>query len=152
MDKESIKQELESLFEQRFTSQGFELIEVICRQERAGIFLRILADRLGGGINLDECAQLSRQISQALDQKDMITSRYMLEVSSPGLDRRLESKKDFLRSLNKKAVFFLNEQIDGKCEWNGLISKVEEERVFINSGKSILEIPLTKINKAQLVI
>ena len=152
MDKESIKQELELLFEQKFTCQGFELIEVICRQEGEGLFLRILVDRLGGGINLDECAQISRQISQALDQKEMIASAYMLEVSSPGLDRRLVSKKDFLRSLNKKAVFFLNEQIAGKCEWNGLISKVEEERVFIDSGKSILEIPLTKINKATLII
>ncbi len=152
MDKESVKQELELLFEQRFVAQGFELVDVIYRKEGAHLFLRILADRVGGGINLDECAQLSRDINQALDELDIIGSRYMLEVSSPGLDRCLVTQKDFTRSLNKKAVFYLSELINGKCQWHGVISKVDGESVFIDSGGSILGIPLTKINKATLTI
>jgi len=152
MDKESIKQELELLFEQKFIPQGFELVDVIYRQERARLFLCIFADRLGGGINLDECAQLSRQISQALDEKDIITSRYMLEVSSPGLDRLLKRQSDFLRSLNKEAVFFLNDLVNGKCQWQGIISKADEATVYLQVRGEILKIPLVKINKAQLVI
>ena len=152
MDKESIKQELELLFQQKFVAQGFELVDVIYRQEGERLFLRILADRLSGGINLDECAQLSRDISCALDGLDIIPSRYMLEVSSPGLDRNLATQKDFMRSLNKKAVFYLSELINGKCQWHGEISKVDGKSVFIDSGGSILEIPLTKINKATLII
>ncbi|MCG2714364.1 MAG: ribosome maturation factor RimP [Candidatus Omnitrophica bacterium] len=152
MDKESVRQELELLFQERFVAQGFELVDVIYRKEGAHLFLRILADRVGGGINLDECAQLSRDISQALDELDIIPSRYMLEVSSPGLNRCLATQKDFMRSLNKKAVFYLSELINGKCQWHGEISKVDGESVFIDSGGSILEIPLTKINKATLTI
>jgi len=157
MNKESVKQELELLFEQRFVAQGFELVDVIYRQEGAHLLLRILADRAGGGINLDECAQLSRDISQALDELDIIFSRYVLEVSSPGLDRCLATQKDFLRSLNKKATFYLSELINGKCQWHGKISKVEGQSVFIDrlenhkSGQ-LLEIPLKKINKATLII
>ncbi|MCX5669477.1 MAG: ribosome maturation factor RimP [Candidatus Omnitrophica bacterium] len=152
MDRESIKQELELLFEQKFVAQGFELVDVIYRQERAHIFLCIFADRLGGGINLDECAQLSRQISQALDEKNIIASRYILEVSSPGLDRLLKRQSDFLRSLNKEAVFFLNDLVSGKCQWQGIISKADEATVYLQVRGEILKIPLVKINKAQLVI
>ena len=152
MDKEGIRQELELLFEQRFAAQGFELVDVIYRQEGGHLFLRILADHSGGGINLDECAQLSRDISQALDEKDIIPSRYMLEVSSPGLDRCLVTQKDFLRSLNKEVFFYLSELINGKCQWHGEISEVDGASVFINSCGKILEIPLTKINKATLII
>jgi ribosome maturation factor RimP len=152
MDKESLEQELELLFEQRFVAQGFELVDVIYRQEGKHLFLRILADRLGGGINLDECAQLSREISQVLDEKDIIGSGYMLEVSSPGLDRTLKSKKDFRRCLNKQVVFFLNDLVNGKCQWEGLIARVDDANVFINRAGQILEIPLAKINKATLII
>ncbi len=140
------------LFEQKFVAQGFELVDVIYRNEGAHLFLRILADRSGGGINLDECARLNREIGQALDEKNIITSRYMLEVSSPGLDRSLTTQKDFLRSLNKEASFYLSELINGKCQWHGKITKVEGASVFINSCGKILEIPLAKINKARLII
>lgn len=152
MDKESLKQKIELLFDQEFSSQGFELVDLTCRQDGAVISLRILADRLGGGINLDECARISRQISAALEQDEAALVSYVLEVSSPGLDRPLRNKKDFLRFLNKKAVFFLSEKIEGKCEWSGSISKVQGECVFIDCGTSILEIPLSKINKAVLII
>ena len=140
------------MFEQKFANQGFELVDVICRQEGAQLFLSILADRLGGGINLGECAQISRQISRELDERNIIASGYRLEVSSPGLDRLLKKERDFLRSLNKKAVFFLNDLINGKCQWQGIISKVDQATVYLQVAGEILEIPLIKINKAQLVI
>ena len=152
MQKEGIRQELELLFEQKFVALGFELVDLIYRQDGGGLFLTVLADRLGGGINLDECAKLNRQISSALDEKGIIASRYVLEVSSPGLDRCLVTQKDFMRSLNKKAVFYLSELINGKCQWQGQISKVQGQSVFIDNCGCRLEIPLTKINKATLII
>lgn len=147
-----MEKELEMLFEQRFVAQGFELVEVNYRQEGANIFLSVLADRLDGRINLDECAQLSRDLSQALDEKDIFASRYILEVSSPGLDRLLKTEKDFLRSLNKEAVFFLNVLVGGKCQWQGTISKVNPTTVYLQAASQVVEIPLITINKAQLVI
>jgi ribosome maturation factor RimP len=131
---------------------NIELVDLSFVRASGGVIIKLLVDKIGGGINLDECAQLSRDISQALDEKDIIASRYMLEVSSPGLDRRLLRQKDFLRSLNKKAVFYLKDLVSGKCQWQGIISKVDEATVYLQVPGELLEIPLIKINKAQLVI
>lgn len=152
MDKLGFQRELELLFQQRFTAEGFELVDVIYRQEGGYLHLGVLADRIGGRINLDECARLSREISQAFDQNNNIASGYLLEVSSPGLDRLLKKQNDFSRSLNKEAVFFLDGLINGKCQWQGKISKVDQVNVYLQVAGILLEIPLEKINKAQLVV
>ena len=147
-------------------SLNFVLVDIICRYEGGDFFIRILADRPQGhglassgqshkpegGINLDECAMLNRDIGKLLDEKDMIQERYILEVSSPGLDRPLKTKEDFSLFLNKKAKFFLNELINGKLEWEGLINKVGEESVSISMADSLIEVPFLKINKARLII
>ena len=116
------------------------------------MILRILVDRPEGGITLDECARLNIQISNLLDEKDILQTRYILEVASPGLDRPLKAKNDFLRCINRKARFFFNEPINGKIELEGVISKVENESVFIESNDQVIEIPLTGINKVKQII
>lgn len=140
------------LFGQIFFASGFELVDLIYRPEGGKLVLRILVDRLAGGINLDECAQINRKISQVLEEKELIASDYILEVSSPGLDRPLAGQRDFERSLNKEAVFYLNDLLNGKCQWQGIIHQAHPASVFLKVVDEILEIPLTKINKAQLVI
>lgn len=131
---------------------NFELVEFIHRYEGRDLVLRLLVDKPEGSISMGECAQLNRRIGQLLDEKDIIASRYILEVSSPGLDRPLKTREDFMRCLNKQAVFFLNDLVNDRCQWQGLISKVGEHSVFIIQSGQVLEVPLTKINKAKLVI
>jgi ribosome maturation factor RimP len=150
--KESLIKELEYLILPCFASANVELIDLICRQEGRKLIIRILADYPQDGITLDECAMLNRRLGELLDEKNIIPCEYILEVSSPGLDRSLKRKKDFLRCLNREVVFFLNDFIDGKCQWQGVVAKADEACVFIQSAEKIIEIPLTKINKAQLVI
>ncbi len=145
-------EELNVLFSGYLESQSLELIDLICRPEGKRWVLTVLADRPQGGITLQECAWLCRQLKNLLEEKNIINGDYVLEVSSPGLDRPLKSKNDFLRFLNKEAVFFLNDLVGGKCQWQGLICKADEAGVFIQVAGEILEIPLIKINKAQLVI
>ena len=131
---------------------NFELVEFTHRYEGSDLILRLLVDKPEGLISMGECAQLNRRIGQLLDEKDIIASRYILEVFSPGLDRPLKTREDFMRCLNKQAVFFLNDLVNDKCQWQGLINKVGEHSVFIHQSGQVLEIPLTKINKAKLVI
>ncbi|MFA6130114.1 MAG: ribosome maturation factor RimP [Candidatus Omnitrophota bacterium] len=154
MDRETLKQEIGALIKELFAAQGFVLVDIIFRQDGPGLFLGLLVDRPEGGISLGECALLNRLVRQELDEKNILSGQYSLEVSSPGLDRPLKTKEDFMRCLNKEAVFFLNDLVSGKCEWNGLISKVNETTVFVGrTGEGeVLEIPLIKINKAKLVI
>jgi ribosome maturation factor RimP len=152
MANEALISELNLLLKDYLASLNFVLVDIISRYEGKDLFLRILADRPQGGINLDECAGLNRAIGGLLDEKDIIKERYTLEVSSPGLDRPLKTREDFSRLLNKKAKFFLSEVINGKLEWDGLINKVSEESVSVATEDGMIEVPIIKINKAQLII
>ncbi len=152
MDNAVLINELNILLKGYLESLNFVFIDVICRYEGNGLVVRVLADRPQGGINLDECAGLNRDLGRLLDEKDLIKERYILEVSSPGLDRPLKTQDDFSRLLNKKAKFFLNEAINGKLEWDGLIARVNQESVFIATDNGIIEVPFLKLNKAKLII
>ncbi|MDO8661970.1 MAG: ribosome maturation factor RimP [Candidatus Omnitrophota bacterium] len=152
MDREAIIGEFQVFLKDFLKARNLELIEVIHRYEGRDLFLRILVDKPEGGISLGECALLNRELGDILDEKNILEQRYILEVSSPGLDRPLKTEADFIRFLNKKAKFFLSEVINGKLEWDGVINKVNEGKVYVNTGEVILEIPLGKINKAKLII
>lgn len=152
MNKDELIEELRSIIRGYLETKGLELVGLIYRYEGRDLVLRILLDRPDGGISLYDCAYLNKDISAILDEKDILKDRYILEVASPGLDRPLNTKSDFLRCLNKKAVFFFNEQVNGKMELEGAISKVGDTSVYIDTAGQTLEIPLSKINKAKQII
>jgi len=152
MDRQVIIAELKNVIGEYLLNQGLGLVDIIYRHEGRNLIVRILVDRPEGGITVGECAGLNIQISSLLDEKDILQTRYILEVASPGLDRPLKAKNDFLRCISRKARFFFDEPINGKIELEGVISKVENEFVFIESNNEIIEIPLTKINKAKQII
>ncbi|MDD5595725.1 MAG: ribosome maturation factor RimP [Candidatus Omnitrophica bacterium] len=149
MDNEAIINELTNIISTFFNEQGLELVELIYRREATGMVLRVLADRPEGGINVGDCAFLNREISRILDEKNIIEESFLLEVSSPGLDRPLRTKNDFVRCMNRNATFFLNDPVEGKVEWVGKINQVDEATVIIDTKGKVLTIPLSKINKAR---
>ena len=128
------------------------LVEIKHFYQSDTLVLRTLVDRPEGGISLGECAKLNREICIILDAKDILKQGYILEVCSPGLDRPLVTKSDFLRCINKAVRLFLHEPINGKMELEGLISKVEDETVYINIKGEILQVPLIRIMKAKQII
>lgn len=152
MDKETLKIELTNIISDYLKNQGLDLVDLIYRYEGRNLFLRILVDKPEGGIALDECAHLNNEISRILDEKDIIPQRYILEVSSPGIDRPLKTKNDFLRCINKKVRLFLSEPIKGKTELEGLISKVDDTSVYVDIETEVVVIPLAKINRAKQII
>lgn len=152
MDRQAVVTELKNIIADYLKIQGLDLIDLIYRYEGRDLILRILADKPQGGITLEECARLNKQIGNILDEKDILQTRYILEVSSPGLDRGLKTENDFNRCINRRARFFLNEAIGGKMEYEGIINKVEDDAVCVDSCGKIIEIPLSKIIKAKQVI
>ena len=154
MDKHEIIKELKRIIENFFAPQGLDFVDVIYRYESGDIFLRILVDRPEGGITLGECAVLNRQLSAILNERDVLglSKRYILEVSSPGLDRPLKKKNDFLRCVNRKVKLFFNEPINGKLERDGVISQVDDVSVYVNVEGQAMPIPLSKINKAKQTV
>ena len=89
MIKEAWLEELKGLFLNCLNAAGLELIDLISRPEGKRLFLTVLADKPQGGITLQECALLCRQLKNLLEEKNIIDGDYVLEVSSPGLDRLL---------------------------------------------------------------
>ena len=139
---------------------GYELVDLSLSKNRGNITLRILTDKPRGGISLKECADLNLGLSAILDRENALAEGYVLEVSSPGLDRPLTSRKDFLRAGERQIRAVLSEPIEGKYEITGIITKVENDYLFLDSGKKIIDgsttltikIPLNKIKKAKQVI
>jgi ribosome maturation factor RimP len=152
MIRDAIIEELETIITDYLKNQNLELVDLIYRYEGRNLVLRILTDRPEGGITLDECASINNDISRILDEKDLLQQRYILEVSSPGLDRPLNSNNDFLRCINRAVKVFLSEAIDGKLEWDGIIGKVIRDSVYIEARDKTIEIPLSKITKAKQII
>lgn len=152
MDKQALIEELKLIISDYLVSHGLELVDLIYRREGRDMVLRLLIDKPEGGITLDECAYINGHIGQILDNKNIIGQRYILEVSSPGLDRPLQAKKDFLRCINKPVRVFLTEPVNEKIEWEGRIIKVEGDSLFIDSAGMSIELPLEKVRKAKQVI
>jgi ribosome maturation factor RimP len=142
-----VKEQNLELVDLEFSSSGFRSI------------LRIYVDK-PGGVTIDECVSLSRKVSDFLDMEDFMPHRYNLEVSSPGLDRPLVKREDFIRKVGEKVRVFLKEPVDGKLDLVGEIKKFQEETLYLStqskggeSGESEEEraVPFGKVLKAKII-
>ncbi|HHS99719.1 MAG TPA: ribosome maturation factor RimP [Thiomicrospira sp.] len=147
----TIEQKLEELFKPTIESMGFELwaIEYIAAGRHST--LRVFVDKQGG-INVDDCADISRQLSAIMDVEDPISDRYMLEVSSPGLDRPLIKPEHFKRYEGKSVRVRAAMAILGRRKINGKLVKVTDEQIEVEVEGEIYEIPFDLIEKANLVV
>ena len=114
-----VETKVESLMEEILTGSDFELVDVEYVKERDW-YLRIFVDKVGG-IDLDDCKVLSEKLGELLDKENVIDGAYILEMSSPGLDRVLKKDKDFVREAGKKVDVTLYAPIDGKKNFTGVL-------------------------------
>ncbi|MDO4710889.1 MAG: ribosome maturation factor RimP [Peptostreptococcaceae bacterium] len=119
----------------------FELVDTEYVKEGSEWYLRIFVDRKAEEerITLQDCQQISHIVSELLDQKDPIKEHYMLEISSPGLDRPLKKERDFVREKGKAVELKLYKAIDGRKEYDGiLVGLTEDDIVQIRTDKKVL--------------
>lgn len=145
MFKEEIVQKLTELAEGYLQAKGVDLIDITCRRDGRELAIMILVDFPAGGITLGECAGLNRGIGNLIEEGKLLAEGYILEVSSPGLDRPLRTPKDFARCRGKAVRFFFKEAVDGKWEQEGIINKVEGDFVYADIAGEIIAVPLSKI-------
>jgi ribosome maturation factor RimP len=126
-----------------------DFVEVALQPFAGNLTIKVLIDQPGGGISIGECARINRLIGDTIEERNLIPQQYVVEVSSPGIDRPLSTKADFSRAKGKNVKFFLNDKISGKLEWDGVIVSVSDSAVLIDAGTCQLEFPLEKINKAK---
>jgi ribosome maturation factor RimP len=105
---------------------GLELVEVQFRQE-SGWILRLFVDR-NEGLNVDDCASVSRQVATYLEVEDIIRHAYTLEVSSPGIERPLKRLDDFIRFSGKKIRVKLIDPVDSQRVFCGILTGVDKEK------------------------
>jgi ribosome maturation factor RimP len=130
---------------------GFELVRVRLMGGKHET-LQIMAERPEGGIEVDECAQISNAISAVLDVEDPIADPYALEVSSPGIDRPLTRLKDFAAFEGYEAKLETADLIDGRKRFKGMLAGVEGNEVLINIEEGTIGLDFDWLVEAKLVL
>ncbi|HML78396.1 ribosome maturation factor RimP [Geobacter sulfurreducens] len=155
MQKDDVVSRITSVAEQVLTPQGLELVEVEYKREGRQMILRLFVDK-PGGISLDDCAAVSRELSEILDVEDFIREHYTLEVSSPGLNRPLKKEADYERysgRLVKVRTFELLADEEGnrrKTFLGDLVGLSDGVVTLTLREGQLARIPLDKIAKANL--
>jgi ribosome maturation factor RimP len=144
-------------------AHGAELVEIEFKPDRGGWVLRLFVERAGAAANrlstrdaavdLELCANVSRDLSPALDVADLIPHAYQLEVSSPGIERPLRTEADFVRFTGEKAKLKLREPIEGQRVIVGTLGGVDDGKVRVAAeGRgNVLEVPLSLVEGGRLL-
>ena len=148
---EQILNEFEKKIESHLKEMNLELADLEYVRDGGYNYLRVYVERLDGTTTRDDCIDFSREIDGIAD--DLIEEKFFLEVSTPGVERRLRKPKDFVRFLGERINVQAKSNIDGVKRFLGKLEKFENDTVFLLDDKleKIVEIPLSKLKKANLI-
>lgn len=138
--------ELDNLLEPTLASMGYELVEI--ERSAHGKLLRIFVDKQGG-ISIDDCVLISNHLSKLLAVENIDYSR--LEVSSPGLDRRLKKEADFYRFRGERVKVKIRIALEGQRNFEGILLEVNDGKLTLEVDGKELDIELSNLEKARLV-
>lgn len=134
-------------------SLGLALWDLEFRKEGPRWLLRVYIDREMGGVSLDDCETVSRDLGAALDVEDIIPHAYTLEVSSPGLDRTLTKPEHFSRFIGQPVRIKTYQAVDGQKVFRGTLRGMAEGAVTLETESGmVLAIPLADIARASLEV
>ena len=141
------------------TGYGLEIFDVQFRREASGMVLRVQIDRPGPAaraeesVSVQDCANVSRDLSAILDVEDVVPTAYTLEVSSPGLDRPLRGADDYRRFAGRRAKLVMRERVDGQGFFKGRLGGVDGGHVVIEADDGRTHrVPLVVITRANLEV
>jgi len=143
-------EQLQALLAPVVTGLGFECwgIEFVSQGKHS--VLRVYIDK-EGGILVDDCAEVSRQVSSVLDVEDPISSEYTLEVSSPGMERPLFTLEQFASHAGEQVKIKLRSPFEGRRNFQGLLRGVEEQDVVVQVDDQEFLLPIDSIDKANII-
>ena len=145
-------EKIREMAERVATSEGLHLVDVELKGGGSNLLLRVFIDK-PAGVSHADCALMSEQLSAMLDVEDPFPGRYVLEVSSPGLDRKLTKPSDFTYFVGRRARLVLKEAIAEQKVFEGRLAGFEDGRVRLDLGEhGLQELDLANIRKAQLVV
>jgi ribosome maturation factor RimP len=133
---------------------GYEIVRLRLMSGTQSRRLQIMGERPDGDMNVEDCTRLSRAISEVFDAADPIEGDYLLEVSSPGIDRPLTRLKDFVTYEGLEARLELDRLADGRKRFRGELAGIEDENVAINleGEEETALVPFAWITEAKLIL
>jgi ribosome maturation factor RimP len=148
--KDEILKEVQSVAESLLSSRGMELVDLQFRRERQGWVLRIYIDK-EGGVDLNDCSLVSSQLGDLIEDQGIIDHSYILEVSSPGLNRPLKKRADFERFKGHRVKVKTRFPVKGTKVFRGQLLGLKDDLISIlREGEGPIHIPLERVDVAQL--
>ncbi len=136
------------------SSLGLNLVNVEYVKEGSDWVLRVYIENKDGELSIDYCENVSKMLSNELDKKNFIKNSYILEVSSPGIERPLKTPEDYNNFTGEKVIIKTYATVDGRKEFMGKLMGLKDDIVIIKQKgpKGVVKIPLAKIAHAYLTI
>lgn len=145
-----IAKQVYDLIEPILNDMRFELVDVEYLSDRGRWVLRIYIDR-DGGVTLDDCAMVSGELGDLIDIKNFIEHEYVLEVSSPGLNRPLKKESDFIRVIGKKIKVKTRTPVDGRRNFTGILKDFKERKLTVEYEGGLVTLAWNDVEKSNLV-
>jgi ribosome maturation factor RimP len=143
---------IERIVSPALQGMGYELVRVQMTGGQRPV-LQIMAERIDGAqMTVEDCADISRALSAILDVEDPVTTAYVLEVSSPGIDRPLTRRKDFERFAGFEARLETREPIAGRRRFKGRLRGFAGDEIRIETEEGELTVPFEALHRAKLVL
>jgi ribosome maturation factor RimP len=149
MDIALIEKNVENIVAPIVEEMGYDYIATEFVEEEGDWYLRVYIDK-EGGINIDDCALVSRPLSDKLDEEDPIDESYFFEVSSSGLSRPLKKESDFEKFKNNNIKIILLNEPEGKDIILGILRGLENDEIIIEKNKKIININRKSIKAVYL--
>jgi ribosome maturation factor RimP len=144
---------IETLIAPSLEAMGYRLVRVAVTGGRHTQVLQVMVEHIDERpMGVDDCTEVTHTVSALLDVADPIEHSYLLEVSSPGIDRPLVRREDYERFQGHEAKLELAAPIEGRRRFRGKLLGVEADRVRLNLGAEVVEVPLACIQRAKLVL
>ena len=140
---------------------GLEIFDVQFRREAPGMVLRVRIDRPGPAataedcVSVEDCVRVSRDLSAILDVEDaapVVPTAYILEVSSPGLDRPLRGERDYQRFVGRLAKIVTSAPVEGQSHFEGRLAGVDGDVALVEQGRRTHRVPIAAIKRARLEV
>ncbi|NKI33798.1 ribosome maturation factor RimP [Wenzhouxiangella sp. XN79A] len=146
----AVQDDLKALLKPAIEAMGFEFVGVEYLSNPKNRLVRIFIDRAPDGVSIDDCADVSREVSALLDVEDPVSGQYSLEVSSPGVERPLFEPGQYAAFAGEEAVLQLHAPIDGRRKLTGILRGADDARVEIEIDGAIVDVPFDAIRRANL--
>lgn len=146
----TLEQNLQEMLQDAVEDLGCELWGIECQRVGRFMTVRLFIDK-DGGVKVDDCADVSRQVSAILDVEDPIADKYNLEVSSPGLDRPLFTLPQFERYIGQDIAVHLRIPVMERRKWQGKLERIEKDMITLIVGDQEQILVFGNIQKANIV-